>query len=476
MKTKTVLAIDLGAESGRVMAVHFDGNSLQTEELHRFPNIPVTVHGTLYWNILQLWHNILTGVEKGKKYKPLSMGVDTWGVDFALLDNNDELLGNPVHYRNFSSENVMDNVFKHVPKAQVFEKTGIQFIPFNSIYQLRSLVDQKADRLSTAKSFLTIPDLLNFWLTGKKACEFSNATTTQLYNPTTKNWDYELMEALDIPKDIFPEIILPGTKLGQYEGIPVIAPACHDTGSAVAAVPTKTSNFAYISSGTWSLVGVESAHPVITESALKANITNEGGVNNTFRLLKNVAGLWIVQQCRKTWQQQGKTYSYDEMVKLAEQAQPLKSIFNPNDERFSEPGDHPDLIRSFCRESNQSVPQSDGEIIRCALESLALAYREVIENLKIVTGKQLDILHIVGGGSRNRLLNQMTANATGLPVQAGPVEATVIGNALVQLISLGEIDNLDDGRELVSQQKEIESYKPAEQTAWNEAYKKYKAL
>ncbi len=476
MKTKTVLAIDLGAESGRVMAVHFDGNSLQTEELHRFPNIPVTVHGTLYWNILQLWHNILTGVEKGKKYKPLSMGVDTWGVDFALLDNNDELLGSPVHYRNFSSENVMDKVFKQVPKAQVFEKTGIQFIPFNSIYQLRSLVDQKADRLSTAKSFLTIPDLLNFWLTGKKACEFSNATTTQLYNPTTKNWDYELMEALDIPKDIFPEIILPGTKLGQYEGIPVIAPACHDTGSAVAAVPTKTPNFAYISSGTWSLVGVESAHPVITESALKANITNEGGVNNTFRLLKNVAGLWIVQQCRKTWQQQGKIYSYEDLAKLAEQAQPLKSIFNPSDERFSEPGDHPDLIRSFCRESNQSVPQSDGEIIRCALESLALAYREVIENLKIVTGKQLDILHIVGGGSRNKLLNQMTANATGLPVQAGPVEATVIGNALVQLISLGEIDNLDDGRELVSHQKEIESYRPAEQAAWNEAYKKYKAL
>ncbi len=476
MKKKTVLAIDLGAESGRVMAVHFDSNSLQIEELHRFSNIPVMLNGTLHWNILQLWHDILTGVEKGKKYKPASLGVDTWGIDFALLDEKGDLLGIPVHYRDTRNDGMMDKVFASVPKAEVFKKTGIQFLPFNTIYQLKSLVVQHSAHLSAAKTFLTIPDLLNFWFTGNKICEFSNATTTQLYNPIAKNWDYELITALGIPKDIFPEIVMPGTKIGEYDGIPVIAPACHDTGSAVTSVPAKTPNFAYISSGTWSLVGIESKTPVINESALQANITNEGGVNNTFRLLKNVVGLWIVQQCRKTWQEKGKSYSYAELTKLAEQATPLKSIINPNGERLLAPGDHPEIIRTICRESKQPVPESEGEIIRCALEILALAYREVLDKVKSVAAKQIDVLHIVGGGTQNKLLNQMTANATGLPVQAGPVEATVMGNALVQLISLGEIKNLDEGRKLVSQLVEIEQYQPAEQADWEAAYRKYQTL
>ncbi len=473
---KTVLAIDLGAESGRVMAVHFDGQSLQTEELHRFSNIPIAINGTLHWNILQLWHNIITGIEKGKKYKPASLGVDSWGVDFGLLDSNGELISNPVHYRDGRTHNMMEKVLSFIPKTQIFEKTGIQFLPFNTIYQLMSLVDKSSDSLSIAKTFLTIPDLFNYWLTGKKVCEFSNATTTQLYNPVTKNWDYDLMEALSIPKNIFPEIVQPGTKIGHYDGIQVIVPACHDTGSAVAAVPADTRNFAYISSGTWSLVGVENTQPVINEMALESNITNEGGVYDTFRLLKNIMGLWIVQQCRNTWRKQGKTYSYAELTSLAEQSVTLRSIINPNNTRFLTPGDHPAIIKTICRESNQPIPRSDGEIVRCVLESLALAYHEVLDSLRSVTGKHIDVLNIVGGGAQNKLLNQITANSTGLPVQTGPIEATVLGNALVQLISLGEIENLHEGRKLLKKLDEIAYYKPIDQAIWNDAYDNYKKL
>ena len=476
MKKITVLAIDLGAESGRVMAVHFDGNFLQIEELHRFPNIPVMLNGTLHWNILQLWQDILTGVEKGKKYQPASLGVDTWGVDFALLDEKGDLLGIPVHYRDTRTDGMMEKTFASVPKADVFQKTGIQFLPINTIYQLKSLVERNSVQLSAAKTFLTIPDLLNYWFTGNKVCEFSNATTTQLYNPIAKDWDYELITALGIPKEIFPKIVLPGTQIGEFDGIPVIAPACHDTGSAVASVPAKTPDFAYISSGTWSLVGIESDEPVINERALHANITNEGGVNNTFRLLKNVSGLWIVQQCRKTWQKKGKPYSYAELIELAAQAGPLTSVINLNDKRLMTPGDHPEIIRILCRESGQPVPESEGEIIRCALESLALAYREVLEQVQSIASRPIDVLHIVGGGTQNKLLNQMTANATGLPVHAGPVEATVIGNAMIQLISLGEIKNLAEGRQLISQSDEIERYQPMEQADWEAAYRRYQAL
>ena len=476
MAKESVLAIDLGAESGRVVAVHFDGRSLALEELHRFPNEAVSVGGTLYWDFLRLWGDIRAGIEKGRGLQPASLGVDTWGVDFGLLDSQGRLIGNPVHYRDGRTEGMMDKAFSIISRAEIFARTGIQFMPINTLYQLLSLVDSRSPQLQIADTFLTAPDLLNYWLTGVKVCEFSNATTTQLFNPTAETWARELMGKLDIPDHIFPEIVPPGTHLGTYLKIPVIAPACHDTGSAVAAVPAQTPDFAYISSGTWSLVGLEINKPILTTEALAANVTNEGGVYGTYRLLKNVMGLWILQQCRATWAAAGQDFSYGELVQLAEQAEPLATIINPNEPTFLTPGDHPQRIRDWCRQTNQPTPERPGAVVRCVLESLALAYREVLEQVTAVASRRVETVHIVGGGSQNRLLNQMTADASGLPVVAGPAEATVIGNALVQLITLGEVADLRQARQAVAHTAELERYEPRDRTDWDDAYGRYLAL
>ncbi len=476
MAAKTVLAVDLGAESGRVMAVHFDGHSLQLEELHRFPNTTVTVHGTLYWDFLRLWENIQAGIDKGKSFNPASIGVDTWGIDFGLLDKQGNLIGNPVNYRDNRTEGMMAATFAKVSKEEVFNQTGIQFMPINTLYQMVSLVKEHSPHLQIADTFLTAPDLLNYWLTGVKVCEFSNATTTQMLNPLTKNWATPLLEILDIPTHIFPEVVPPGTRLGNYAGIPVIAPACHDTGSAVAAMPTQSENFAYISSGTWSLVGLEVQQPIINEAALLANVTNEGGVYNTFRLLKNVMGLWIMHQCRQTWAAQGKKYSYDELVTLAQKVPAHQAIIDPDDERFLPPGNHPKIIKDYCAETGQAVPANTGSIVRCVLESLALKYRYVLDVLRDLSQQPVDLLYIGGGGARNQLLNQLTANAIGIPVVAGPIEATVIGNALVQIISLGEISDIPQARQIVADMDEIKQYEPEEAALWKEAYERYKRI
>lgn len=476
MASKTVLAVDLGAESGRVMAVHFDGNRLELEELHRFPNTTVTVNGTLHWDFLRLWGDVQAGIQKGKALNPASIGVDTWGVDFGLLDRQGNLIGNPVHYRDGRTDNMMAHAFAQVSQADIFAQTGIQFMPINTLYQILSLVASDSPQLGMADTFLTAPDLLNYWLTGAKVCEFSNATTTQLFNPTRGNWATEMMEKLGIPRHIFPEIVQPGTRLGDYEGIPVIAPACHDTGSAVAAVPTQIPDFAYISSGTWSLVGLEVPQPIVTPEALAANVTNEGGVYGTYRLLKNVMGLWILQQCRATWAAAGQPYSYGELVNLAIEAKPFAAIFNPNDPGFLSPGDHPQRIRDYCQQTNQPVPVTPGAIVRGVLESLALAYREVLEQVTAVAHQKASVLHIVGGGTQNQLLNQMTANATGRPVVTGPIEATVIGNAIVQLISLGEIADLRQARQIVAGMAEMNHYEPKDTAVWNEMYGRYQEI
>jgi len=395
-------------------------------------------------------------------------------VDFGLLDKDGNLIGNPVHYRDGRTTNMMEAAFARVPKANIFAQTGIQFMSINTLYQMFSLVESQSPQLQIAETLLTAPDLLNYWLTGIKVCEFSNATTTQMFNPATGGWATDLLDKLDIPGHIFPEIVPPGTRLGDCEGIPVIAPACHDTGSAVAAVPTQTNDFAYISSGTWSLVGLEVERPILTAEALAANVTNEGGVYNTYRLLKNVMGLWILQQCRTTWAAAGKSYSYGEMVEMALLTKPFTTIFNPNDPAFLPPGDHPARIRDFCRQTNQPIPETPGEVVRSALESLALAYREVLKRVTAVANQSVSVLHIVGGGTQNELLNQMTADATGLPVVTSPVEATVIGNALVQLISLGEIADLDQARQIVAGMDELKRYEPEDTTVWDEAYGRYK--
>ena len=456
-KSATVLAIDLGAESGRVMAVHFDGSRLQLEEVYRFSNHALLVNGSLQWDILGLWREVQVGIGRSRG-RPASLAVDTWGVDFGLLDRNGNLIGNPVCYRDQRTEGMMDAVFERVAKADVFAQTGIQFMAINTLYQMMSLVG--SPHLQIAERFLTVPDLLNFWLTGTQVCEFSNATTTQMLNPYSGHWATEMLDTLGIPTHIFPEVVQPGTHLGTFNAIPVLAPACHDTGSAVAGVPTETENFAYISSGTWSLVGLEVMGPVVNQAALTINASNEGGVYGTFRLLKNVMGLWLLQQCRATWQKAGRAYSYAELVVLAESAKALQSIVDPNDDRFLPPGDHPAHIRDFCQQSGQLLPQTDAAIARCVFESLALAYRDVLLDLQALTGRTIEVIHVVGGGARNRLLNQLTADATGIPVLAGPTEATVIGNALVQLISLGELAHLKEGRQLVANSYRLERFEP----------------
>ena len=472
----TVIAIDIGGESGRVIGVSYDGKTFQLNELHRFPNIPSKINGTLYWDILQLWSEIKFGIEKGRLLKPSCIGVDTWGVDFVLLDAQDNLLSNPVHYRDNRTDGMMEKVFAKIPKEEIFKQTGIQFIPINTLFQMMSLVENNSPILSTAKTFLTIPDLLNFWLTGIKVCEFTNATTTQMYNPLIKEWAKPILEKLHIPVHIFPKVVLPGKKLGQYKSTDVIAVASHDTGSAVAAIPVQVENYAYISSGTWSLVGLEVTSPLINKAALQVNITNEGGVYGTFRLLKNVIGLWIIQECCRAWQSEGKNYTYDELINLANLEQPLRSFIFPDDPVFLHHGNHPQFIKEFCMMTAQPIPETPGAIIRCVLDSLALTYKDVLIKLLKISGRKTEVVHIVGGGSKNKLLNQLTSNAIGLPVLAGPAEATIIGNATVQLISIGEIGNIQDARQIVSNMTGIKRYEPKNTAIWEEAYEHYSSL
>lgn len=476
MVRKTVLTVDLGAESGRVMAVTFDGERLEARELRRFANPQTTIMGTIYWDFLHLWREIEAGIEDGRAYGPASIGVDTWGVDFALLDRYGQLIANPVGYRDARTEGMMEAVFARVARDEVFDQTGVQFMRINTLYQLMSLVERNSALLDTADTLLMAPDLLNYWLTGAKVSEFTIATTTQMFNPRAGTWAADMLRALGIPTRILPEIVPPGTTLGAYAGIPVVAPACHDTGSAVASVPSETRNFAYISSGTWSLVGLEVDKPVINEAALQANLTNEGGVYGTYRLLTNVMGLWLVQQCRQTWAAQGEDHTYTELVKMANQAPPLTSLIDPNDPAFLPPGDHPQLVQAFCAARGQSVPDSKGAILRTILQSLALKYRQTLETVSRLAGRPIEVIHIVGGGSQNELLNQMTADATGIPVVAGPVEATVLGNALVQFITLGEISDLAQGRQAVRASGLLRQYEPNTTDAWHAAYERFQRI
>jgi rhamnulokinase len=371
---------------------------------------------------------------------------------------------------------MMDWVFERVPRRTVFERTGIQFMAINTLYQLASLVRAKSPALDIAATFVMIPDLFNFWLSGVRGCEFTNATTTQALNPRTGDWDWGTLSALGLPANIFPSIIQPGSQIGAYNGIPVIAPACHDTGSAVVAVPTTTRDYAYCSSGTWSLFGLEVDEAVISDAAYEANVTNEGGINGTYRLLNNVMGLWLAQQCRATWRGQGTEYSYDQLTEAAQAAEPFRSLIEPDDPSFLPPGDMPTRIREFCRRSGQPEPETVGQVMRTVYESLALKYRFTLEKLIGLTGRRVERLHIIGGGTRNTLLCQMTADALGRLVIAGPAEATALGNAVVQLIALGEIANVAQAREILSRTVGTVQYEPQQTEAWDEAYQRFLSL
>jgi len=408
------------------------------------------------------------------------MGVDTWGVDYGLLDTSDHLIGNPYHYRDARTDGMIEAACRIVPREEIYNQTGIQFMQLNTLFQLFAMRQENHPALQSVKTFLTIPDLFNFWLTGRKANEFTIATTTQCYNPREKRWASELLAALDIPQQIFQPIIPPGTVLEPLRAacprIPVIAVGCHDTASAVAAVPAEGSDFVYISSGTWSLIGIESREPIISANSLKYNLTNEGGVSDTIRFLKNIMGMWLLQESRRQWAQAGRNYSYAELTDLAAEAPALKSFVFVGDDRFLAPGHMLERIQMFCSETGQPIPQTHAEVVRSILESLALEYRWGVEKLRELSGRALPVIHIIGGGSRNRLLNQFTADATGCQVIAGPVEATAIGNILLQAIGLGQLSSLAEGRALVLRSFDVTSYEARSSAAWDDAYQRYLAL
>ena len=484
-KSKDFLAFDLGAESGRGILGCFDGKQIKLKVLHRFPNGGIRILDNLHWDIISLWREIKNTLsicaKNGSNIE--SIGVDTWGVDFGLLDKTGHLIGLPFHYRDSRTTGVLEKVFDLMPRPSIFELSGCQFMEINTIYQLYSMVLTDSPLLRFAETFLTIPDLINFWLTGQKVSEFTNATTTQLYDPRKENWSAELCQVLNIPLGIFPQVIQPGTDIGMilpsitnetaFQPTRVIAPACHDTGSAVAAVPVQNESWAYISSGTWSLMGIEVEEPIITKHALDLNFTNEGGVNNTFRFLKNIMGLWLVQECRRTWSRSGEQMSYDEISQIAAQAEPFKALIDPDHHLFLASGDMPKRIVDFCKQTNQNLPLTKGEIVRSALESLALKYRWVLEKLEFVKGEAIDTIHIIGGGTQNKLLCQFTADATKRQVIAGPVEATSIGNLLVQMASCGAIGSITEGREIIAESSELIYFEPTDNAQWDQVYDRF---
>lgn len=488
MSTRNLLAFDLGAESGRGIVGRFDGQRLTLEVVHRFPNGPVRVGDHLYWDILRLWQEMQTGLRIAAGAGPLdSVGVDTWGVDFALLGRGDVLLGNPRHYRDPHTEGIMEHTFQTVPAAEVFAETGIQFMRFNSLFQLLALRRDGSPLLEAARNLLFIPDLLHFWLCGVKANELSIASTSQAYDPTTRRWAWPLLERLDMSAALFGRIVPPGTKLGTLRpavandtglsaAVPIVTPASHDTGAAVAAVPAEGADWCYLSSGTWSLLGLELDRPVINDAVRAANITNEVGVGGTIRFLKNIMGLWLVQECRRAWEKEGRAFTYDQLVEQAQAAPAFASIVEPDHASFLLPAHMPTALADFCGQTAQPPPSSPGAAVRCCLESLAFKYRWVLEQLERLTNQRIATIHIVGGGSQNRLLNQFTANACGRAVVAGPVEATAIGNVLTQALGLGLVQSLADVRRIVRASFPVERYEPQATAAWDEGYQRFLAI
>jgi len=483
LQARNYLAIDLGAESGRTIVGSLSGGKLTLSETHRFVNGPVRINDGVHWDVLRLWSDIKIGISiSSTKFNNNleSLGLDTWGVDFALLDKKKSLLSNPFHYRDARTDGMLEEAFKDVPRAEIFSNTGIQFMQINTLYQLLAMVKTQDSLLDAAQTFLTIPDLFNFWLTGELTNEFTNATTTQCFDPRTREWANTLLERLNIPTHLFRPVSEPGTVLGELvsqdirlsssKPAYVVLPACHDTGSAVVAVPAKNQDFAWLSSGTWSIMGAEVREPCLNEKALEYNFTNEGGVFGTWRLSKNIMGLWLVQECRREWMRQGEELSFDVLTQAAAESEAFPSVIDPDDDMFLHPGDMPSHIQKFCADTNQPVPQTKGQIIRVALESLALKYRFVLERLEELSGKRLDPLHIIGGGTKNRLLNQFTADATKRRVVTGPVEATAIGNVLMQAIGLKHLGSLSDAREVVRASFDVEEYHPESDAGWDEAY------
>jgi rhamnulokinase len=477
------LAFDLGAESGRAMSGHLRSGVLDLTEVCRFANEPVREQGSLRWDVGRLWQHMRRGLEQlGTDGRGLaSLGVDTWGCDYGLLGEGGELLENPYHYRDSRTDGIMDAVFARVPRARIYDVTGIQFLSFNTIYQLMAASRATPRLLDAASGFGTIPDILNYWLTGELRAEYTNATTTQMVDARGREWAVGLLRDLDIPTRLLPPLIEPGSLLGPLQpsvstrlaGTPVVAPACHDTGSAVASVPAGSGR-AFLSSGTWSLLGTEVASPVITPRALEANFTNEGGVCGTTRLLKNIGGLWLLQSCRRGWTQQGQPYEYAELMDAAgDERHAFRSLFDPDDPAFLHPPDMAQEIAAYCRRTTQPQPDSPAAFTRAILESLAFKYRVVLDALEALTGTPITDIQIVGGGSRNRLLNQFTADATGRRVLAGPVEATALGNIAMQMLATGAVESLAAARRIIAHSFPVDRFEPVTADRWDAQYRRF---
>lgn len=484
------IAADLGASSGRIMLGRWDGHAFSVRELHRFPNGGVRAAGALYWDILGMWSQIQAGLRKYGAtcaQTPAGIGVDGWGVDFGLLDGCGRLAGNPRHYRGARTDGIPQRVFKMVPERAWFTETGVQTMPINTLFQLFSMVREHDPALDSARTLLMIPDLCTYLLCGERSMEWTEATTTQMYSSRAKDWARELLGGLQMPVEMLPPVTQPGTVLsplrsevleecGFAASFSAIAVASHDTASAVAAIPNMDAHSVFLSSGTWSLMGIEADEPDTTDTAMRLGFTNEGGAGGATLLLKNMTGLWIVQECLRQWSDVGCGYSWNDLVSAAGKAAAFKSLINPDAPEFQVPCDMPRAIRSFCMATGQPAPQTAGEVARCAFESLGLNYRRVLESLRALTGRDLDTIRVAGGGGLNTMLCQMTADACGCEVVSGPAEASALGNVMVQAVATGHLANLREGRTAIGESVQCSHFSPHSGDGWNEAYARLRAL
>lgn len=482
--TKRVLAFDFGASSGRAIIGCFDGDKITLEEVHRFSNDPVSVGGTVYWDVLRLFYEIKQGIIKAKIAGGFdSIGIDTWGVDFGLIDSEGKLMENPVHYRDARTVGLVDEAFKTMPKEKLYGITGIQFMELNTLFQLISLKKYRPWMLERAEKMLFMPDLFGYMLTGKMCAEYSIASTSQLIDLDKRTWSKEILDAFGIKESVFAPLVQPGTVLGELskeiceecgvDPVPVISVCGHDTQSAITSVPCEDGDFAFLSSGTWSLFGTELDKPIVNETSMNINITNEGGFDGSTGFLKNIIGLWLIQESRRQWKREGKEYSYADLEKLALAAEPFKCFIDPDAPEFVPHGNIPERVREFCRKTGQYVPETVGEIMRCIYESLAMKYRLTFEKLRECTERDYPVIHVIGGGTKDGLLCQMTANSCDRTVKAGPIEATVMGNVAVQLMSDGSVKNIGQARKIVAESSELKTFEPKDTDKWAGAYEDF---
>jgi rhamnulokinase len=450
-------------------------NEFTLEEVHRFSNLPYQRGKRIHWNIQQLWRETIKGIDWAIE-NTQSIGIDTWGVDFGLLDLKGNLLEDPVHYRDQRTKDMMEWVFQRISRREIFNKTGVQFLQLNTLYQLASISRRRKSFLKKINTYLGFPDLFNYWLTGEKKAEYTHATTTQCFNALQKFWDYDIIESIGIPVEIFPDIVFPGEILGNLKNINISVPVCHDTGSAIVAIPTINPYFAYLSSGTWSLMGTETSSPIINDDVYHNNFTNEGGAENRNRLLRNLPGLWFEQELMREWTGKGSPITHEDLYKIASGAEPFSSIIDPSDSRFMAPGEMTSRIIKYCREHGEKEPQSMAEHIRCVYDSLALSYLYCIEQLESITGKNYQVINVIGGGSLNSFLNQLTSDITRRKLIAGPVEAAAIGNSIMQYLCIGTLTGIDEARKLLSETLNLREYYPTDGLDWEKAFNRYKSL